>query len=176
MPAGIDHPDKTMDLIVSGEGWALWNGKRFRCALGPNGTKRDKREGDGATPVGRFPLRRLLYRADRLPPPATRLPTQAIDPADGWCDDPKSLSYNRSVRLPFAASHERLWREDGIYDLILIIGHNDDPVRPGDGSAVFVHIAHTDYRPTAGCVALARADLLEILANAKTGDCVAIEV
>lgn len=165
-----------MDLIVSAEGWASWNGTRYRCALGPSGALREKREGDGATPMGRFPFRRLLYRADRLPAPAAHLPLQAIDPADGWCDDPESPSYNRAVRLPFGASHERLWREDGIYDLILVIGHNDDPVRPGQGSAVFIHIAHPDYRPTAGCVALARQDLLEVLASAKSGDCVAIEV
>ena len=165
-----------MDLIVSADGWASWNGKRFRCALGPSGARREKREGDGATPAGRFPFRRLLYRADRLQAPATNLQKQAIDPNDGWCDDPESPSYNRPVTLPFAASHERLWRDDGIYDLILVIGHNDDPIKAGDGSAVFIHIAQQDYRPTAGCVALARADLLEILAGARAGDCVAIEV
>jgi L,D-peptidoglycan transpeptidase YkuD (ErfK/YbiS/YcfS/YnhG family) len=165
-----------MDLIVSAEGWASWNGKHYRCALGPNGARREKREGDGATPTGRFPFRRLLYRADRLQPPATDLPQQAIDPADGWCDDPASPAYNRAVKLPFDASHERLWRDDGVYDLILIVGHNDDPVRPGQGSAVFIHVAHPDYRPTAGCVALAREDLLEVLSSARPGDCVAIEV
>jgi L,D-peptidoglycan transpeptidase YkuD (ErfK/YbiS/YcfS/YnhG family) len=111
-----------------------------------------------------------------LQPPATGLRKQAIDPDDGWCDDPKSPSYNRPVKLPCAVSHERLWREDGIYDLVLVIGHNDDPIRPGDGSAVFIHVAHGDYRPTAGCVALAREDLLEVLAGARPGDCVTIEV
>jgi L,D-peptidoglycan transpeptidase YkuD (ErfK/YbiS/YcfS/YnhG family) len=164
------------DLIVSAEGWASWNGKRFRCAIGPNGVRRDKREGDGATPAGRFPFRQLYYRADRMPPPATALPVRAIDAADGWCDDPANAAYNRAVTLPFAASHERLWREDSVYDLILVIGHNDDPVRPGLGSAVFVHVARADYGPTAGCVALAREDLMEILAQARPGDCVAIEV
>jgi L,D-peptidoglycan transpeptidase YkuD (ErfK/YbiS/YcfS/YnhG family) len=111
-----------------------------------------------------------------MPPPATALPVRAIDAADGWCDDPANAAYNRAVTLPFAASHERLWREDSVYDLILVIGHNDDPVRPGLGSAVFVHVARADYGPTAGCVALAREDLMEILAQAKPGDCVAIEV
>lgn len=165
-----------MDLIVSAEGWASWNGKRYRCSLGPSGVRRDKREGDGATPAGRFPFRRLYFRADRLPQPSTGLPAQPIDRADGWCDDPASASYNRAVKLPCDAGHERLWRDDSVYDLILVIGHNDDPVRPGMGSAVFVHVAHDDYRPTAGCVAFARDDLMEILAQAKTGDCVAIEV
>ncbi|HEY7688049.1 MAG TPA: L,D-transpeptidase family protein [Dongiaceae bacterium] len=165
-----------MDLIVSADGWASWNGKRYRCALGPNGVRREKLEGDGATPAGRFPFRQLLYRADRLRAPATGLSIKTIDSADGWCDDPAAPFYNRAVKLPCAASHERLWRDDGVYDLILVIGHNDDPVRPGQGSAVFIHVAHPDYRPTAGCVALARDDLLEVLASAKPGDCVAIEV
>lgn len=165
-----------MDLIVSASGWASWNGKRYRCALGPSGVRREKLEGDGATPAGRFPFRQLLFRADRLQAPATQLSSRAIDPADGWCDDPGAQSYNRAIRLPFAASHERLWRDDELYDLILVIGHNDDPVVPGHGSAVFIHIAHPDYLPTAGCVALARSDLLEILAAAKPGDCAAIEV
>src|SRR5262245_50845919 len=156
-----------MDLIVSADGWASWNGKRFRCAVGPAGARRDKREGDGATPVGRFPFRRLLYRADRVQTLQTGLQKQAIEPNDGWCDDPGSPSYNRPVTLPFAASHERLWREDGIYDLVLVIGHNDDPIRPGDGSAVFIHVEHGGYRPAGGWGALARAGMVVRLAGPR---------
>jgi len=164
-----------LDLIIRAQGWALWNGKRYRCALGPSGIRRDKREGDGATPAGRFPFRRLLYRADRLQLPLTQLSAAAIDPADGWCDDPAAPSYNCAVKVPCTASHERLWREDHVYDLILIIGHNDAPVVPGHGSAVFIHVAHPDYRPTSGCVALAQVDLREILAGASARDCAVIE-
>jgi L,D-peptidoglycan transpeptidase YkuD (ErfK/YbiS/YcfS/YnhG family) len=163
-----------MDLLVSSDGWAIWNGRRFRCALGPAGVRQDKREGDGATPAGRFPFRRVLYRADRLARPKTALPCAAIARQDGWCDDPAIPAYNRPVTLPVAASHERLWREDGIYDVIVVIGHNDDPVLPGRGSAVFLHVAHDDFRPTAGCVALARDDLLQLLSAAKPGDGVSI--
>ena len=152
-----------MDLIVTGAE-ARWGSRTMRCALGPAGIRADKREGDGATPAGRFPLRCLLYRPDRLPPPPTALPLLPLSPADGWCDAPKDPLYNRLVRLPYGASHERLWLADAIYDLILVIGHNDDPVRPGAGSAVFVHVARPNRSPTAGCVALESNQLRRLLA------------
>jgi L,D-peptidoglycan transpeptidase YkuD (ErfK/YbiS/YcfS/YnhG family) len=159
-----------MDLLISRDGEARWGEQRFRCALGPAGIRADKREGDGATPAGWFPLRRLLYRPDRLERPATGLPVLALSPADGWCDASEDPLYNRQVRLPYPARHERLWRADSIYDLIVILGHNDDPVRPHAGSAVFLHLARADYAPTEGCIALARADLLTLLATAGPGD------
>jgi L,D-peptidoglycan transpeptidase YkuD (ErfK/YbiS/YcfS/YnhG family) len=159
-----------MDLLVSPNGEARWGEQRFRCALGPAGIRGDKREGDGATPAGWFPLRRLLYRPDRLERPPTGLPVLALSPADGWCDGSEDPLYNRQIRLPYPASHERLWRADAIYDLIVILGHNDDPVRPGAGSAVFLHLARADYAPTQGCIALARPDLLAVLATAGLGD------
>ena len=158
-----------MDLIVSA-GVVDWDGRRFRCALGRTGIRADKREGDGVTPAGRFGLRRVLYRADRLARPPTALPVAALTRQDGWCDDPADPMYNQPVRLPYPARHERLWRADGRYDLIVVLGHNDDPVVPGHGSAVFLHIAAPDYRPTEGCVALARDDLLAVLAEARPGD------
>ena len=126
----------------------------------------DKREGDGATPAGRFPLRRVLYRPDRLSTPATPLPVAPLTPEDGWCDDPADPQYNRPVRLPYAGRHEELWRADTLYDVIVVVGHNDAPVIAGMGSAIFMHVASADYRPTQGCVALARQDLLDILAGA----------
>ncbi|HZT17795.1 MAG TPA: L,D-transpeptidase family protein [Dongiaceae bacterium] len=163
-----------MDLIVTGNGEARWGERRWRAALGPTGIAAVKREGDGATPAGRFPMRRLLYRPDRLAPPATGLAALPLSMEDGWCDDPGDPFYNRPVRLPYRASHERLWRDDSLYDLIVVLGHNDDPVRPGAGSAVFLHVASPGYAPTQGCVALARADLLELLAQAGPGDAVAV--
>jgi L,D-peptidoglycan transpeptidase YkuD (ErfK/YbiS/YcfS/YnhG family) len=126
----------------------------------------EKQEGDGATPAGDFVMRQVLYRPDRLAEPATRLPVQALEPDDGWCDAPDDPAYNRPVLLPYRASAETLWREDGIYDLIVVLGHNDDPVVPGRGSAIFLHLAREDFGPTAGCVALSCDDLLKILAEA----------
>ena len=152
-----------MEVVVSAEGWIDWGAGRRTCVLGKGGVRPDKREGDGATPTGRFPLRRALYRPDRGPAPATALPCAAIAPGDGWCDDPADPAYNRPVRLPHPARHERMWRDDALYDLVIVIGHNDDPVRPGLGSAVFLHLARADYGPTEGCVALAVPDLLDLL-------------
>ena len=153
-----------MDLIVDASGGALWRGARLRCALGRGGRKMDKREGDGATPIGRWPMRRLHYRADRLARPQTRLETRAIAEADGWSDDPSDPLYNRLVVLPHARSHERLWREDHLYDLVVELGYNDAPPIPGRGSAIFLHLARADWAATEGCVALAPADLLAVLA------------
>ena len=147
-----------------------------RCALGLNGViaSREKREGDGRSPAGIWPLRRVLYRPDRGPEPATRLPICPLGPGDGWCDDPADAAYNRPVTLPYPASAESLWREDGLYDLLVVLGHNDTPVRPGAGSAIFLHVATPDHAPTLGCVALARADLVALLAIAGPGDALAI--
>ncbi len=162
------RPEAGLDIIVHGDGILRFGDRRYRCALGRSGLAGQKREGDGATPVGRFPLRRVWYRADRLAPPETGLARQAIRRDDGWCDAPADPAYNRPVRLPFAASHERLWRDDGLYDLVAVLGHNDAPPRPGLGSAIFLHVASPGYGPTEGCVAVALADLRAILRDCTT--------
>jgi len=143
-----------------------FNGRDYRCAIGRGGAKpaAEKREGDGATPLGLWPLRQVFFRADRLEAPQTKLPLRALTEQDGWCDDPAAPEYNRLVRLPFAPGHEEMWRADGLYDVVVVLGHNDAPPVPGMGSAIFLHVASADYAPTAGCVALALADLLELLA------------
>ena len=166
-----------MDLVVarSGPHWrARFGDLEWRCAVGRTGVSADKREGDGATPVGRWPMRRLLYRADRLVPPVTVLDAGPIAPDDAWCDDPGHQAYNRAVRLPFAAGRERLWRDDGLYDLVVVLGHNDDPPAPGRGSCIFLHVARADYGATEGCVALARGDLVELLRRVTAHSGVAV--
>jgi L,D-peptidoglycan transpeptidase YkuD (ErfK/YbiS/YcfS/YnhG family) len=124
------------------------------CALGRGGTTRSKREGDGATPVGRFGLLGCFYRADRGRRPATRLPVAAIQPGDGWCDDPSDRRYNQPVPLPYPARHERLWRDDHVYDVVLDIAWNRGPVVRGRGSAIFLHLARPNFAPTEGCIAI----------------------
>jgi len=163
-----------MDLLVSSDGSARFDGRIVRCALGRGGISGAKREGDGATPAGTWPLRRLLYRPDRLSAPSTALPTTPIGPADGWCDAPGDKNYNLPVILPYPASCEALWRDDLVYDLIVPLGYNDGPIVPGRGSAIFLHLARDGYLPTEGCVALGRDDLLAYLALATTGSRVII--
>lgn len=135
----------------------------------------EKREGDGRSPAGLWPLRRVLWRPDRLARPRTGLSVAPIGPDDGWCDDPASPDYNRPVTLPHGARAERLWRDDHLYDLVVVLGHNDEPVVPGAGSAIFLHIASPDLRPTEGCVALGRDALTALLERATPGDSIAIE-
>ncbi|KZE34675.1 L,D-transpeptidase family protein [Chelatococcus daeguensis] len=133
------------------------------CALGKGGVARLKREGDGATPLGRFALGALYLRTDKGARPRSGLPARRTRPDDGWCDAPGDRRYNRPVRLPYPASHERMWREDDVYDRVLDIRYNRGPIRPGRGSAIFMHLARPGFAPTAGCVALRRADLDRLL-------------
>ncbi|MBA3068661.1 MAG: L,D-transpeptidase family protein [Hyphomonas sp.] len=137
----------------------------LRCALGTGGAvpADAKREGDGASPIGCWTARRVYFRPDRGAAPDTGLPVIALRPEDGWCDDPAETDYNRLVPLPCRGSHERLWREDGLYDLIVELGYNDDPPVAGRGSAIFLHIARPGHAPTQGCAVLAEEDLRAVL-------------
>lgn len=150
--------------------------RNTRCALGKHGVidASEKREGDGKSPLGVWPIRRLLYRPDKGGPPDTRLPVKAMERDDGWCDDPRDPAYNRAVKLPHPASAEQMWRDDDLYDLVCVLAHNDDPPVPGLGSAIFMHLARPDWAPTEGCVALTRDDMLALLSQARLGDAVAI--
>jgi L,D-peptidoglycan transpeptidase YkuD (ErfK/YbiS/YcfS/YnhG family) len=158
-------PGATVGTLLRGP-----DARPFPCALGRSGIvpAAAKREGDGATPEGLLPLRRLLFRADRLARPACAVPAEPIAPDDGWSDAPDDPAYNRMVRLPYPASHERLWREDALYDLVGVLGWNDDPPVPGSGSAIFLHLARPGLAPTEGCIALALPDLLALLPGLRT--------
>lgn len=136
---------------------------RFPCALGRSGVMRMKREGDGATPRAALPLRRILFRADRLPRPRCLLPLRAIRRDDAWCDDAADRRYNRLIRRPPGEAEERLWREDRLYDVVVVLGWNDAPVRRGRGSAIFWHLARPGFAPTAGCVAVTAATFARLL-------------
>lgn len=131
-----------------------------------------KKEGDGCTPLGTYPLREVWYRADRVKKPVTQLPVHAITPADCWCDDPEHELYNKHFKLisfplqgegKLPRSFEHLWRADHAYDVIVVIGYNDDPVVRDKGSAIFMHLNHDDGRPTAGCIAMEKPELLALL-------------
>lgn len=151
-------------------------GKSFPCAIGRAGATPDatKREGDGMTPLGRFPIRAALLRPDRIAAPVTRLPWRWLRPHDGWSDDPADPAYNRPVHHPHPYSAERLWRDDGLYDVIVVIGHNDTPPVAGHGSAVFLHCRHPDGRPTDGCIAIDCASWLRLLPKLSGGSRVVV--
>ena len=144
---------------------------KFPCRIGKKGALDWKkgREGDQKTPIGDYHLRFGLYRNDRLAHPNSRLYFRAMRQNDGWCDAPADPAYNRFIRLPYPASHEKLWRDDGAYDIILVISHNDSPPKSGLGSAVFIHVSQPDDRKTMGCVALEPEVIINLLPSLYSG-------
>lgn len=144
---------------------ARFMGRRFPVAIGRGGMSGEKREGDGATPVGAWRLMGGGFRADRGLPPPVPFPMRATGPADLWCDAPDHPAYNHRVRAPLAASHERLARADGLYDIFIVTDWNWPDAVPGKGSAIFVHNWRGPRRPTAGCLAFRPDHLRWILAR-----------
>jgi len=167
-----------MEVIVSSRGSSEaalnWGSGERRAAVGKSGIGNKISEGDGITPAGSFAFRRVLYRGDRLARPATKLPALAIARDDGWCDAPLDPAYNRPVKLPYRSSAEALWRDDHLYDLLVVVGFNDAPVVPGAGSAIFLHVARPDYGSTNGCVAIAIDDLRQLVRVLAPGDRISI--
>lgn len=161
-------------LRVTGPRTLLFQNHAYACAVGENGFTDSPREGDKATPLGTYYLRECWYRPDRVQRPATQLPVREITPGDGWCDAPDHPAYNTHVKLPFPASHEVLWREDNIYDIMIPIGFNDLPVTPGLGSAIMFHLARPGYTPTLGCVAVGLKDMLTLLPHLSAQTQIAI--
>ena len=151
----------------------------FDCALGKKGVlaAAEKREGDNKTPAGKWAFRKIFYRKDKIPLLVAPLEPVALEENFGWCDAADDVNYNKFVLHPYPKSAEHLWRKDDVYDIIVILGHNDDPVVPGYGSAIFMHVARPDYSGTEGCVALKKEDLITLLAlAAKDADDDFIEV
>jgi L,D-peptidoglycan transpeptidase YkuD (ErfK/YbiS/YcfS/YnhG family) len=144
-------------------GRLYWSHNSTPAAVGRAGVRVDKHEGDGATPAGAFPLTSVLYRPDRIPRPTSGLPITPLAPNHVWVDDPRDPNYNRLVSLPYPVTTEPMWRDDDLYDALVVIGYNIEPVIPGAGSAIFLHVANPDFAPTAGCVAVAKEVLLALL-------------
>lgn len=156
-------------------GWLIAGPTALPVALGRTGIKANKREGDGATPRGTFRLKRLWWRADRHPRPATQLPARRIGASDGWCEDPADRRYNRPVKVAPQSNADRLRRQDHLYDFIIEIDHNTRPRVAGRGSAVFVHAARAGFAPTAGCVALEIGALRRLLAHVGSRTVIVVE-
>ena len=146
-------------------GWLRVGSLLLPCAIGRGGRSVIKREGDGATPSGTWRAVLVLYRRDRTTKPRSGLPTRPLRPGDGWCDAVDDRNYHRHVRHPYPASAERLWRSDGVYDVIVVLDHNTRPRVRGAGSAIFMHLARRHFTPTEGCIALAHRDLLLLLSR-----------
>jgi L,D-peptidoglycan transpeptidase YkuD (ErfK/YbiS/YcfS/YnhG family) len=174
LPLPVSAAMSRVDLVFE-NGLLSWSGGSARAACGKAGVRADKREGDHASPAGTFPLLRAFYRPDRVAAPQTGLPLAALKESDGWVDDVADPHYNTLVALPYAASHEELWRADALYDLIVVIGYNTDPVVPGKGSAIFLHCAAPDFHGTEGCIAIARETLAALLGLLAPGSTITIK-
>ena len=152
------------DLVV-GRWGARYRGRTFPCAVGRGGIGGKRAEGDGVTPAGRHRIETMLRRADRLHGPGT-----AIGPRDGWSDDPRDPAYNGPVLRPHGFGCEAMRRAAGASALVAVLAWTRNPVRPGRGSAIFLHVWRGPRRPTAGCIAFRRADLAFILAHWRPED------
>ena len=174
--ATLKHMDRW--IVSPGQtGYAINDARTsYPCIIGKSGLidAAAKREGDLATPLGSWVMRCVYFRPDRMAAPVTDLPTYPLRADLGWCDDPGDAAYNQLVRRPYPGRHEQLWREDKRYDLLVVLGHNDAPPIAGLGSAIFFHLCTEDTEFTAGCVAVLRNHMTEILANSSRGMTLAI--
>ena len=150
-------------IIIKKSGYLKYKNFMFRCALGKSGIAKKKVEGDNITPKGVFKITKIYYRQDKIKEFKTSFKKIKITKNIGWCDDPKSIYYNKQIKLPSEFSYEKLYRNDHIYDLLAVLDYNINPVVKKKGSAIFIHIAKSKYTPTAGCIALKKNDLIKLL-------------
>lgn len=163
-----------MDLIIKKQK-AYWGGNEHPCTQGMHGLTHNKTEGDGKTPIGIFPFREIFYRQDRIILNKTQLPTRIITPTCGWCDDPVSDFYNQYITKPFEPSHEDLWMEKHLYNIVIVVGYNDSPTIKNKGSAIFIHVAHPKFEGTRGCIGLPEDFLIQIANEADEQSMLVIE-
>jgi L,D-peptidoglycan transpeptidase YkuD (ErfK/YbiS/YcfS/YnhG family) len=154
-------------IIVKKSGYLEYKNLKFRCALGKAGIKKKEREGDNVTPKGTFKITKIYYRHDKIKNIKTLIKKIKIKKNMGWCDDSTSSFYNRQIELPSQLSYERLYRNDNLYDLIVILNYNTNPIIKNKGSAIFIHIAKKYYRKTKGCIALSKENLIELVSKIK---------
>ena len=148
--------------ILINKNYLTYNKLKVKCAIGKKGIGYKKKEGDLITPRGQFKIRLILYRKDRVKI-STKLKKKIIKKKMGWCDDPKSSHYNKLVKLPFAHKHEKLFRKDSIYDIILVLNYNMSPIKKNKGSAIFIHVAKNNFKKTEGCVAIRKLNLIKLI-------------
>ena len=158
-----------MNIIIKKQ-LLIYKGYKLKCSIGKSGLTYKKREGDLATPRGIFKLGSLYYRKDRIKNLRSKIKKKIIKKKMGWCNDSKSKKYNQEIFFPFKYGAEKLYRKDKIYDIFINIKYNQSPTKKYKGSAIFLHLSNSKYRPTEGCVALQKKDFLKILPliNQKT--------
>jgi L,D-peptidoglycan transpeptidase YkuD (ErfK/YbiS/YcfS/YnhG family) len=153
--------------ILINKKYITFNNYKAKCAIGKRGIGNKKKEGDLITPKGIYKVKYILYRKDRVKKIKTKLKKIIIKKNMGWCDDVRSNNYNKLIKLPFNYSHEKLYKKENIYDIILVLNYNMNPTIKGKGSAIFIHVARKNYDKTEGCIALNKRDLLKILKQLK---------
>ena len=148
----------------------LYKGYKLKCAIGKSGIISSKKEGDLATPKGTFELGMFYYRKNNNHPLKCKIKKRIIKKRMGWCNDSRGKKYNQEISFPFKYGAEKLYRKDRIYDLFINIKYNSHPVIKEKGSAIFLHIIDSKYKPTKGCIAISKNDFLKILPliNKKT--------
>ena len=150
-------------IIINKSGYLKYKDFKFKCALGKSGIGKKRKEGDKITPKGAFNVIEIYYRRDRVKKLSSKFKPIKITKKMGWCDDPKSKKYNQLIKLPTKYSHEILYRKENIYDLILVLNYNMKPIIKNKGSAIFIHVAKKNYKKTAGCIALKKIDLINLV-------------
>jgi hypothetical protein len=154
-------------IIINKSGYIKYKNLKFKCSLGKAGIGKKRKEGDNITPRGKYKIVTIYYRSDRIKKISSKLKLIKIKKNMGWCDDPKSKKYNQLVKLPNKYGHEKLYRKDNIYNLILALNYNMKPIMKNKGSAIFIHIANKNYKSTAGCIGLKRSHLIKLVKKIK---------
>jgi L,D-peptidoglycan transpeptidase YkuD (ErfK/YbiS/YcfS/YnhG family) len=154
-------------IIVKKSGYLNYKNFKFRCALGKNGIRQKEREGDFVTPKGKYKLIKIYYRADRIKKIRSPLKKIKIKKNMGWCDDVNSKYYNKQIKINKKISHEKLYRKDNVYDIVVVLNYNINPIIKGKGSAIFLHVAKKNYKKTQGCIALKKSELLNLVSKIK---------
>ena len=155
-----------MNIRLKGK-YLYYLNNKVKCSVGKNGISKNKQEGDLKTPRGIFKLKKIFYRKDRIKFIKTPLKKKYIKKNIGWCDDPTSNYYNKEIKFPFKDSAEKLWRKDNIYDLIIVLNYNSNPIIKNKGSAIFLHICKKNYTPTKGCIAINKKDMMNLIIYIK---------
>jgi L,D-peptidoglycan transpeptidase YkuD (ErfK/YbiS/YcfS/YnhG family) len=154
-------------IIINKSGYLKYKNLKFRCALGKAGIGKKKIEGDSITPRGKFNIVKIYYRSDRVKKISSKYRLIKISKNMGWCDDPNSKKYNQLINLPTKYTHEKLYRKDNVYDLLVVLNYNMKPIIKNKGSAIFIHISRQNYKKTSGCVAIKKAHLMKLIKTIK---------